>query len=85
MSTKMTEQYKEMENRLAKVLRPVTPSRKLVQTVRRRIHFSPPVVVADRLRDSRRVVFAIGGVLSASLLVAIGVRALFYLANKSRV
>jgi hypothetical protein len=84
MSTKMTEQYEEMETRLANALRHVEPPRKLVQTMRNRVNFAPPVTVAKRLHDTRYMVLLLGGVLTASLVVASVVRALFYLVNKAR-
>jgi hypothetical protein len=74
----------EVESRLENVFRPVRPSRKFVQKVRGRIHLLPSVVVAQRLNDTPRLLLLIGGVLSVALLVATGVRALFYLMNKSR-
>ena len=74
----------EVESRLAKAFRPVQPSHKFVQTVRSRIQFAPSVTIANRLQDTRRLVLVIGGVLTASLLIATGVRAIFYLINKSR-
>lgn len=74
----------EVEDRLEQAFRPVRPSRKFVQKVRGRIHLAPPVVVAERLNNTPRILLLIGGVLSVSLLVATGVRALFYLMNKSR-
>ena len=74
----------DVEARLANAFRPVQPSHKFVQTVRRRIKFAPPVTIADRLQDTRQLVLVIGGVLTASLMVATAVRAIFYLINKSR-
>jgi hypothetical protein len=78
------EPYDEMENRLANVLRRVEPPRKFVQSMRSRINFAPSVTVAKRLHDTRYMFLMVGGVLTASVLVATVVRALFYLVNKSR-
>jgi len=74
----------EVENRLARVFFPVQPSRKFVQTMRSRIQFAPSVTIANRLNDTRHTILVVGGVLTASLLIATGVRAIFYLINKSR-
>jgi hypothetical protein len=74
----------DVEDRLEQAFRPVRPSRKFVQKVRGRIHLAPSIVVAERLHNTPRLLLLIGGVLSVSLLVATGVRALFYLMNKSR-
>jgi hypothetical protein len=74
----------EVESRLEEAFRPVQPSRKFVQKVRGRIYLLPSVVVAERLNNTPRLLLVLGGVLSAALLVATGVRALFYLMNRSR-
>jgi len=73
----------DVETRLEMAFRPVRPSRKFVQKVRGRIHLAPSVVVAERLSDTPRLLLLIGGVLMVGLLVATGVRALFFLVNKS--
>jgi hypothetical protein len=73
-----------MESRLENTFRPVRPSRKFVQTMRSRIQIKPPALVINRLADTRRTFLVIAGVFSASVLIASGVRALFYLVNKSR-
>jgi len=74
----------DVETRLERAFQPVRPSRKFVQKVRGRIHLAPSVVVAQRLNETPRLLLLIGGVLSLGLLLATGVRALFYLVNKSR-
>lgn len=84
MTTFKAEPFDEVENRLKSAFRRVQPSRKFVQTVRRRIYFVPSVTIANRLQDTRRLILAVGGVLTAGLLIATGVRAIFYLVNKSR-
>lgn len=85
MTTKKMIEPVDMEARLEKAFRPVHPSRKFVQTVRGRIsRLSPPVVIASRFDESPRLLLVIGGVVSAALLLAAGVRALFYVLNKSK-
>lgn len=75
----------DMEARLEKAFQPVYPSRKFVQTVRGRIgRLSPPVVLASRFDESPRPLLVVGGVISVLLLLAAGVRALFYVLNKSK-
>ena len=74
----------DVETRLENAFRPVSPSRKFVQKVRSRIKIVPSVVVAERLNNTPRVLLVIGGVITAVLLLASGVRALFYLVNKSK-
>jgi len=74
----------DVESRLERAFRPVRPSRKFVQKVRGRIHLAPSVVVAEQLNGTARLLFLIGGVFSASLLIIGGARVIFYLINKSR-
>jgi hypothetical protein len=84
MNTKKMEPV-DMEARLEKAFRPVRPSRKFVQTVRDRIrHLAPSVVVASRLDETPRLLLVIGGVISAALLLAASLRAVFYVLNKSK-
>lgn len=73
-----------VETQLQNLLRPIQPSQKFVQTVRQRIRFSPRVRLADKSPEVRRFLVILGGVLSVSLLLITGVRAIFYLVNRSR-
>ncbi len=73
-----------MEAQLQGLLRPIQPSQKFVQTVRQRIRFSPRVSLAEKPPEVRRFLVILGGVLSVSLLLITGVRAIFYLVNRSR-
>jgi hypothetical protein len=84
-SLKPAETAESFEEELQAILRPVRPSRKFVQTVRQRIHFTPPVRLAVKPPESRRYLLILGGVLSVSLLLITTVRAVFYLVNRSRV
>jgi hypothetical protein len=85
MNAKKIMEPVDMEARLEKAFRPVHPSRKFVQTVRGRIRrLSPPVVVASRLDETPRLLLVIGGVISAALLLAASLRAVFYVLNKSK-
>jgi len=75
----------DMEARLERAFRPVRPSQTFVRTVRSRIgRLTPPVVVASHLDDSSHFLILVGGVISATLLLVAGVRALFYVLNKSK-
>ncbi len=73
-----------MEAQLQDILRPIQPSQKFVQTIRQRIRFSPRASLADKSPQVRRFLVILGGVLSLSLLLITGVRAIFYLVNRSR-
>ena len=85
MGTRKKMQADEMEARLANAFQHVQPSTELVQTVRSRIgHLTPRVVVVNRLDESPRWLMVLGGVISGTLLLAAGARALFYVVNKSK-
>lgn len=74
----------DMELQLERVFQPVRPSRQFVQTVRKRIRLSPPVVVANRLNAAPQALMIVGGVITVTLVLAAAVRALFYLFNRPR-
>ena len=84
MASKAIENFNPMEAELQAAFRPIRPSKKFVQTVRKRIHFSPEVLVANKTPETRHFLLILGGVLSVSLLILTGVRAIFYLVNRSR-
>lgn len=73
-----------LEMRLQELLRPVQPSPRLVQTVRQRLSFVPSIELEKKSPKIRRSLMILGGVLSASLLIITGVRAIFYLVNRAR-
>jgi len=71
-----------MEAELEALLHPVHPSKRFVQTMRRRIQFTPPVEVTPRLSSPPALIIIMGGVLSASLLIITAARAIFYLTHR---
>ena len=74
----------DVEARLAQAFQPVYPSRKFVQTVRSRLRpRAPLVVVANRIDETPHFWAVIGGLISGALLLAAGLRAVFYVLNKS--
>jgi hypothetical protein len=76
--------FDPVEAELQAALKPIRPSNKFVQTVRKRIHFTPPVLLANKPPQAQHFLLVLGGVLSVSLLLITGVRAIFYLVNRSR-
>lgn len=73
------------EQQLQAALRPVQPSMKYVQTIRKRIHFKSPVIVSQRFKQPPSMLVILGGVLSVSLLIITFARALFYVSNRSKI
>ncbi|PWH12776.1 MAG: hypothetical protein DDG60_11680 [Anaerolineae bacterium] len=73
-----------IELKLQELLRPVRPSQTFVQTVRKRIQVTPSIRLQQKSPQVRRYLMILGGVLSASLLLITGVRAIFYLVNRSK-
>jgi hypothetical protein len=81
----MTNELNPFEARLEAVLHPVQPSRKYVQAIRKRITFKAPMEVAQRLSNTPSMIMILGGVLSVSLLILTVARAIFFLANRSKI
>lgn len=77
--------FNPMEAELEAVLHPVRPSSRLIQTMRQRVNFRPPVEVARRLNDPPSLLLILGGVLSVSLLLITTARAIFYLTSRSKI
>lgn len=73
-----------LELQLEQLLRPVRPSPRLVQTMQNRLRVTPSVRLQEKPPHVRRSLLILGGVLSASLLLLTGVRAIFYLVNRAR-
>ena len=72
----------DIEERLAGTLKPIRPSRDVVQRLRERIRFPDRGEIKSRLEDWKRMFLVFGGVMSG-LLVAITVaRAFFYLVGR---
>ena len=72
----------DIEERLAGTLKPIRPSRDVVQRLRERIRFPAREEITVRLADWKRMFLVFGSVMSG-LLVAITVaRALFYLVGR---
>ena len=67
-----------LEERLDRTLRPIHPSRDVVQRLRERIRFPAPEEVALRLSDWKRMFLVFGGVMSGMLVILTIARAFFY-------
>ncbi len=72
----------DLEAQLAGTLRPVQPSRALVQRLRGRIRFPKGEQIVRRLNDWNSLFFALGGVLSGLLLLITVARALYSLVGR---
>ncbi|PKN91454.1 MAG: hypothetical protein CVU44_19035 [Chloroflexi bacterium HGW-Chloroflexi-6] len=79
------EHEQHIESRLSQALLRVTPSHAFVNTVRGRIQDSAPQVMVEKFSERRKaVLFTLGGVLSASLLILTLARVAYYLIGRSR-
>lgn len=67
-----------LEARLAGTLKPVQPSRDMVQRLRERIRFPAREEIVSRLGDWKRMFLVLGGVMSGMLVVITLARAFFY-------
>jgi hypothetical protein len=77
-----TANFTELEAHLAGTLRPVAPPRDLTQRLRARIHMPDPRLIAERIASWRFFFVAIGGTMSAMLLVITVARALYHLTGR---
>lgn len=79
------ESESQIESRLTHAFERVTPSRAFVNTVRERIQNPRPQVLVEKFSHKKRgVLLALGGVLSASLLILTLARVLYYLLGRSK-
>jgi hypothetical protein len=83
MKPKHDEILLHIEERLAGTLKPIRPSKDVVQRLRERIRFPAPEEVASRLRDWQRMFLVFGGVMSG-MLVLITIARAFYFFVRSR-
>ena len=72
----------DIEAHLAGTLKPVAPPRGFAQRLRERVHMPEPRLIAQRIASWRFFFVAIGGVMSAMLLVITVARALFHLTGR---
>jgi hypothetical protein len=77
-----TETFTELEAHLAGTLKPVAPPRGFPQRLRERIRLPEPRLLAERIASWRFFFVAIGGAMSAMLLVITVARALFHLTGR---
>ena len=72
----------DLEERLAGTLKPIRPSRDVVQRLRERIRMPAPEVIRSQLQDWKRMFFVFGGVMSGMLVILTIARAFFHLVRK---
>jgi hypothetical protein len=72
----------KLENRLAGVLKPIRPSKDIVQRLRERIHFPAREEIELRLQSWKRMFLVFGGVMSGMLVVITIARAFFHLVGR---
>ena len=71
-----------LEARLAGTLKPVQPSRDMVQRLRTRLRFPARQEIVSRLADWKRMFLVFGGVMSGMVIVITLARAFFYLVGR---
>jgi len=76
------EELDALESHLAVTLKPVTPSREIVQRLRTRIYMPAREEIALRLSDWRRLFLVFGGVLSGMMLLITIARAFYYIVGR---
>lgn len=72
----------DIEERLAGTLKPIHPSRDVVQRLRERIRFPVREEITLRLQDWKKMFLVFGSVMSGLLVVITVARALFYLVGR---
>ncbi|MBK8616627.1 MAG: hypothetical protein IPN96_05860 [Anaerolineales bacterium] len=76
------EDIQSLEAHLAGTLKPVTPSREVIQRLRGRIQMPNREEITLRLTDWRRLFIVFGGVVSGMLLLITLARAFYYLTGR---
>jgi hypothetical protein len=82
MKPEQDELILEIEERLTRTLRPIRPSRDVVQRLRERIRFPAPEEIRSRLQDWKQMFLVFGGVMSGLLVMITVARAFFYLVKR---
>ncbi len=72
----------DLEERLAGTLKPIRPSRDVVQRLRERIRMPGPDEIRSRFQDWKRMFLVFGSVMSGMLVVLTIARAFFHLVRK---
>ena len=75
----------DIEERLAGVLKPIRPSKDIVQRLRERIHFPVRDEIASRLLEWKRMFLVFGSVMSGLLVAITLARAFFYLVGRKHI
>ena len=81
-SPPVDQQFESLEEQLAGTLRPMKPSRAILQRLQERIKLPDRAAIAERLRDWRRLFLVFGGVMSGLLVILTVARALFHLVGR---
>ena len=76
------EDIQSLEAHLAGTLKPISPSREIVQRLRGRIQMPNREEITLRLTDWRRLFVVFGGVISGMLLLITLARAFYYLVGR---
>ena len=76
------ETFPDLEAHLAGTLKRVAPPRGIVQRLRARVRLPAPRLIAERIASWKFFFVAIGGVMSAMLLLITVARALFHLVGR---
>ena len=76
------ENFSDLEAHLAGTLKRVAPPRGIVQRLRARVRLPEPRLIAERIASWKFFFVAIGGIMSAMLLLITVARALFYLTGR---
>ena len=76
------EDIQSLEAHLAGTLKPISPSREIVQRLRGRIQMPNREEITLRLTDWRRLFIVFGGVVSGMLLLITVARALYFLVGR---
>ncbi|RJP49031.1 MAG: hypothetical protein C4583_13380 [Anaerolineaceae bacterium] len=76
------ENLSDIEAHLAVTLKPVAPPRGFSQRLRERVRIPEPRLIAERIASWRFFFVAVGGVMSAMVLVITVARALFHLVGR---
>ncbi len=78
------DKYSSLESRLSGILKPIPPRKEFVSDLSHRIQMNNKTTLVNHLANWHFLAMLLAGVISALVLLALGIRALMILTGKKR-